>query len=221
MQSKLVSSVLAVAAALGSTEALAQFDTMSLNFGKVEFEYRNARPGGAPFAVEVLAGERGGVMLRPYAAHNLTFKRGQFYPADSLPQSWLGFDLEHARGGVVGDLSMVIDQSEADSGTGPGVGPGGGPHIRVFSGSAGVGASTHGGGAMFSFGDGSVRFVRDSVDVTLRGEPASLFNRPGAGEPLEARLPVPQPGQTLKLTLRVTDDRGAQTRIPIVIQRND
>lgn len=211
MQSRMFPSLLALAAALGSTEALAQVDSFSLNFGKIEYEYRSARTGGLPFAIDLVLGEQGSVALRPNIAHNLTFKRGQFFPADPLPQAWLGFELSHMRTGRIGDLSVMLDQR----------GGGGGPHVKVFNGNEASGASAHTGGVQILMSDGSVRFIRDSIDVTLRGEPASLFNQPGPGEPLEARLPTPAPGQTLMLTLRITDDRGARTQIPVRIRNGD
>jgi hypothetical protein len=212
MQSTLFPRLVLLAAAFGSADALAQVDSFSLNFEKIRYEYRNSHTGGVPFALDIVVGDAGEVSLRPYSTHNLTFKRGQFYPADPLPATWLGFDLERSRGGRSGELSILIDQSDA--------GTGGGPQVKVFDGTRSAGASVHTGGVQVLLGDGSVRFVRDSLDVTLRGEPAAMFNRPGPGEPLEAYLPVPQSGQTLSLTLRVMDDRGARTEIPVQIQRS-
>lgn len=211
MQSRLLQSLLVVAAALGSGEVMAQVDSFSLNFSKIQYEYRSARTGGLPFALEVVAGENGHVALRTDFAHNLTFKRGQFDPADPLPQAWLGFELSHLRAGRLGALGVMLDQG----------GSGGGPHVRVLDGHRMGGASVHAGGVQFALADGSVRFVRDAADVSLHGEPASLFNRPGPGEPLEARLPTPAPGQTLSLILRIRDDRGGRTELPVVIRRDD
>jgi hypothetical protein len=53
----------------------------------------------------------------------------------------------------------------------------------------------------------------------LVGRPAALFNTPGPGEPLVARLPTPAPGETLDLVLEVhTSEAG--TLIPVKIKHN-
>lgn len=68
-------------------------------------------------------------------------------------------------------------------------------------------------------GDGSVRFVRDSVNAQLRGEPTALFNQPVVGKPLEARLPTPAVGRSIRLKLVVTDNHDARTSLPVQISR--
>lgn len=192
--------------------AQAQVDTMSLNFGKVEFEYRAARTGGVPFALDLVVGEQGSADLRLGSGQSLRFRQGQFHPVEPLAQSWLGFEVG-GRMGALGQLMIGIDQS------GTAASAGGGPHVRILDGSTGEVAAAHAGGAHVLMGDGSVRFITDSVETTLQGAPASLFNRPGPGEPLEARLPTPQPGQTIELLLKIWDDRGASTQMPVRISR--
>lgn len=189
-------------------QAQAQVDTLSLNFGKIEYEYRADRAGGIPFALDLVVGENGSAELRLAAGQSLRFQHGQFHPVEPLAQSWLGFEVG-GRMGASGQLLVGIDQS--------GSAAGGGPQIRVIDGSNGQAASAHSGGVHVLMGDGSVRFITDSVDTTLQGAPASLFNRPGPGEPLEARLPTPQAGQTIELVLKIWDDRGASTQMPVRI----
>ena len=53
----------------------------------------------------------------------------------------------------------------------------------------------------------------------LHGAPASLFNQPRPGEALEARLPTPAPGQMIELVLKIWDDRGASSELPVRIRR--
>lgn len=215
MQHRFVRCLIAAAAALFACHVQAQVDSLSLNFGKIDYEYRNTRTGALPFALDIVVGNEGSVALRPNAAHDFSFKRGTFHTAEALPQAWLGFDFEHRGGRRVGLLDVGIDQSASGSSAG------GGPHIKIFDGTTRSGASVHTGGVQMSLGDGSVHFIRDSVDVTLRGSPAQYFNRPGPGEPLEAYLPTPAEGETIELRLSVSDDRGARTLLPVRIARGD
>jgi prepilin-type processing-associated H-X9-DG protein len=192
-------------------DAHAQADQFSLNFTEIKIEYRAARPGALPLMLDLVHGEQGQITVRSASAHDITLKRGSFFPADPLPEAWLFFDLSTDRGGT-GALTLGIDQSAGTAGSG-------GPQVKVFDGSGTRGASLHVGGAQVLMGDGSVRFMRDARDVRLRGEPAALFNQPGPGEALEARLPTPAVGQTIELTLIVSDDRGASMRMPVRIAR--
>jgi hypothetical protein len=195
-----------------ASAAHAQSDSFSLNFSKIEYNYDAIRTGGLPFELELVHGEEGSVTLRPVGSHNLTLKRGLFYPADPLPQSWLGFEMAEKRGQIAGVLNIGIDQSTDQSGTGPGAEP----HIRILDGGNGA---VQTGSTSVLMGDGSVRFIRNSPDVRLWGAPAALFNDPGPGEPLEARLPTPAPGQTIELQLKVMDDQGASMMLPVRISR--
>jgi prepilin-type processing-associated H-X9-DG protein len=199
------------AAAFIGTNVQAQTDHFSLNFEEIVVDYHSARPGALPFALDLVHGEHGAIRLRPISTHNLTFKRGQFYPADPQPESWLFFDMQASRGGAVGLLAIGIDQSAGTAG--------GGPHVRVFDGVAGGASTVHIGGAHVLMGDGSVRFINHSVDVSLCGEPKELFNSPGPGEPLEARLPTPAVRQTIELKLTVSDNHGASMTLPVRIRR--
>ena len=56
----------------------------------------------------------------------------------------------------------------------------------------------------------------------LVGRPAALFNTPGSGEPLVARLPMPAPGEALDLVLEVhaVPSSEAGTLIPVRIKHN-
>jgi hypothetical protein len=56
----------------------------------------------------------------------------------------------------------------------------------------------------------------------LVGRPAALFNTPGPGEPLVARLPAPAPGEALDLVLEVhaVPSSEAGTLIPVRIKHN-
>jgi len=211
MRHMLVFRTLALAAACMAAEARAQTDQFSLNFQKVTFDYRNAQTGALPFALDLVHGEQGEITVRSASAHDITLKRGSFFAADPLPEAWLFFDVKTARGGP-GVLTLGIDQSTASS-------IGGGPQVKVLSGDASQGTALHVGGVQVLMGDGSVRFVRDAIDVRLSGKPAELFNRPGPGEPLEARLPTPAVGQTIELVLIVADDRGTSMRLPVRIAR--
>ncbi len=200
-----------LAAGCFAVQAQAQMDSFSLNFEEIKIEYHSTQTGSLPFALDLVHGEDGAVRLRPIGTHNLTFKRGQFFPADPLPESWLYFDMDSTRNGMAGQLAVGIDQSAGAAG--------GGPHVKVFDGRGGSSAGVHAGGAQVLMGDGSVRFVRDSVNVQLRGEPTALFNQPGPGEPLVAQLPTPAVGQTIRLKLVVTDNHGASTSLPVQISR--
>jgi prepilin-type processing-associated H-X9-DG protein len=200
-----------IAAAFAGTEASAQVDQMSFNFGEITAEYRAARTGAVPFALDFTAGESGSIAIRPFGGHGLTFKRGVFAHPDPLPEAWLYFDLQRTRTRSAGLLAVGILQ-----------GPGGtqeGPHVRVFDSPSSGGSGVHAGGANFAMADGSVRFMRDSSDVRLYGQPAELFNQPRRGEPLEARLPTPEPGQVIDLLLTIGDDRGARMDMPVRISR--
>ena len=211
---RFLQSLLLAAGCLAGT-AQAQVDTLTLNYTKVEWTYSAAQTGALPFALEVVMGEDGSVALLPISGHNVTLKRGQFYPTDPVPQSWLSFELAGPRGQPpAGVLDIVVDQSADQTPAGPG----GGPHIKIFDGSNGS-ASVHTGSAHVLFGDGSVRFIRDSPEVRLSGAPAALFNNPGPGQPLEAHLPTPAPGQTIELKLKIMDDRGASMMLPVKISR--
>lgn len=211
---RFLQSILLAAGCLAGA-AHAQVDTLSLNYTKAEWTYRAAQTGALPFSLELVVGEEGSVAVLPTHGHNLSFKRGQFFPADPLPQSWLSFELDGPRGQTgAGVLDIVVDQSADQTRAGAT----GGPHIKVFDASNGS-TSVRAGGANFLFGDGSVRFIRDSIDVRLWGSPAALFNNPGPGEPLEAHLPTPAPGQTIALELKIMDDRGASTMLPVKISR--
>jgi prepilin-type processing-associated H-X9-DG protein len=211
---RLIGSIVLVGSCLAGV-AQAQVDNFSLNFSKIEYSYHASRTGALPFSLDLVLGEEGSVALRPIGGHNLTFKRGQFYPGP-VPQSWLGFEMAGPRDSAgLGVLDVLIDQSsDAAAGT-----PLPGPHVKVFNGSDGGVGAVYTGGANFAFGDGSVKFIRDSIDVRLWGAPAHLFNTPGPGEPLEARLPEPAPGQTIELQLKVMDDRGASMMLPVRISR--
>ncbi len=192
--------------------AHAQTDSFSLNFGKIEYSYDASRTGGLPFELELVHGKEGSVALLPAGSHNVELKRGVFFPADPLPQSWLSFEMVAPRGLIAGVLNIGIDQSTDQSGTTVGAGP----RIQIFNGSNGA---VQTGGTQVLMGDGSVRFVRNSPDVRLWGAPAALFNNPGPGEPLEAFLPTPAPGQTIELQLKVMDDQGASMMLPVRISR--
>ena len=212
---RFLQSILLAAGCLAGA-AHAQVDSFSLSHTKVEWTYSNARTGPLPFALELVHGTEGSVALLPVRSHNVTLKRGQFYPADPLPQSWLSFELTGPRDQAVGALDMVIDQTGSETGSGLG----GGPHIQIFKASNGSSSvRSGGGGANVAFADGSVKFIRNSPGVRLWGAPAALFNNPGPGEPLEARLPTPAPGQTIELELKVMDDRGASMMLPVRISR--
>ncbi|MGQ0799639.1 MAG: H-X9-DG-CTERM domain-containing protein [Pseudomarimonas sp.] len=200
-----------LAAACLAADAQAQTDQFSLNFEKIRFEYHNAHTGALPFALDLVHGDRGEVTVRSASAHDITLKRGSFFAADPLPEAWLFFDVGTVRGGP-GVLTLGMDQSAAGT-------AGGGPQVKVFAGSSSQGASLHVSGTQVLMGDGSVRFLRDAIDVRLSGQPSALFNQPRAGEALEARLPTPAIGQTINLLLIVSDDRGASMRLPVRITR--
>lgn len=204
--------VLLLIAMCFGANAQAQVDSFSLNFEEIKVEYHSANAGALPFALDLVHGEDGSISLRPIGAHNLTFKRGQFYLADPLPESWLFFDMDSSRQGRVGQLAIGVEQSTGSAG--------GGPHVKVFDGRVGSAPSVLAGGANVLMGDGSVRFIRDSVNVLLRGEPEALFNQPGPGEPLEARLPTPAVGQTIELNLVISDNLGASSTLPVRIRRH-
>ncbi|MCB1636346.1 MAG: hypothetical protein KDI51_17295 [Xanthomonadales bacterium] len=205
----LVALFLIPAALLSSAPVQAQVDQITLNFGQIRYDYVAARPGALPFSLDLVVGEQGSLALNAARGQTLRFQSGQFFPVDPLAQSWLNFELAD-RMGPLGQLSVAIDQRGSSS-------AGGSPHIRVFDGQTGQSAGTHAGGANFLLADGSVRLLGQSADVTLRGAPASLFNQPGPGEPLEAHLPTPAPGQTIELMLKIWDDRGASTQLPVRI----
>ncbi len=205
MKMLLVASWLGLWALAGPAEA--QVEQLSLNFSKIEFDYRPAQSGDLPLALDVVVGHQGSATLRFAPGQQLNFQQAQFHPAQPA-QAWLGFELRE-RGSAQGQLLVGVDQ-EIDS-----AGPGGGPHVKILD-VNGI-QSLHSGGANVALGDGSVRFIRDSVDIHLYGAPASLFNQPGPGEPLVARLPSPAPGQTIELVLKVWDDRGASTALPVRI----
>jgi len=202
---------LVIAAACIGAEAQAQTDQFSLNFEKIRFEYRNAQTGALPFALDLVHGEQGEITVRSASAHDITLKRGSFFPADPLPESWLFFNVGTVRGGP-GLLTLGIDQSTSAS-------VGGGPQVKVLSGDSAQGTALTMSGMQVLMGDGSVRFLRDDARVRLSGQPAALFNRPGTGQPLEARLPTPAVGQVIELMLIVADDRGASMRLPVRISR--
>ena len=205
-----VLAVLSLSWLVGSA-AQAQVDTMSLNFGKIEFEYRSERTGVVPLGLDLALGEEGSLRVYTRDDHSVQMQYAQF-PAEPLPQAWLDFAVR-GRDGLAGHLLTVIDQQQADAQVG-----GAGPHVRVIDARDG-GSAVHTGGVNASFQDGSVRFIRDSVDVALHGAPASLFNQPRPGEALEARLPTPAPGQTIELVLKIWDDRGASSEVPVRVSR--
>ena len=189
--------------------AKAQVDYFSMHFEEIKFEYANARSGPVPFRLDLVLGEDGTVDILPFRGHDLVFDAAQFHSADPQPESWLHFEMESSRPGARGLLSIGIDLFRSR---------GGGPHIEVLDGSSTSGRSAHVGGAHFLLADGSVRFANDSAAVRLSGAPAALFNRPAPGEPLEATLPTPAPGQTIELNLSVWDDRGARMTMPVRIR---
>lgn len=198
------------AATCVGAHAHAQVDSFSLNFGEIRLDHQAVRPGGVPFALDIVHGENSSVSLRPIGIHHVTLKRGVIHPADPAPQSVLFFETKDARGGTAGLLTLDVDQSSGSSGS---------VHFAFMDGSVRGVPSLHVGGVNVLLGDGSVRFLSNSADVRLSGEPAELFNQPGPGEPLEAILPVPAPGQTIQLTLKVMDDRGESMSMPVRIAR--
>ncbi|MEO1085062.1 MAG: hypothetical protein AAFY88_12540, partial [Acidobacteriota bacterium] len=63
-----------------------------------------------------------------------------------------------------------------------------------------------------------LRIAPQSQTERLRGEPATLFNSPLAGEDLILDLPALNPGSTFEVELIVTGSENTGTRIPIVIK---
>ena len=141
---------------------------------------------------------------------------------------------QHAADGVP-ELATLTMQAQAAV---PAAGGGGGGNIIVFD---IVDSFVEGGIHCGPPGTGCDIIVFDIVDsfagsgaalLELRfeakpgellvGRPAALFNTPGPGEPLMARLPTPDPGEALDVVLEVhaMPSSEAGTLIPVRIKHN-
>jgi hypothetical protein len=199
---------MALTLSMSAREAVAQVDQFALNFEEIKITYATGSSAELPFRTELTLGADGSghALLRTYKATDVTFKRGTFYPADTLAQTTLEMALDPADSSWIGSGSLLLDSAHPAGGAGG--------HVKVFNGSTDRRQPT----------DDIEVFVprvrRGSVvelrfmpvrGAQLQGQPASAFNRPRAGEALIARLPTPPADTGIKVYVDVVYNHSAQT----------
>ncbi|MBK8284193.1 MAG: hypothetical protein IPK97_04595 [Ahniella sp.] len=184
-------------------------ESMTLNFEEIKVEHHAGASLSSPFAIDIVvdAQAQPKVVFRPLRVYNVTLKRGIVASDQSPSFTELTFALNDPQLGesAWGELTIVM--------------PHGDP----------VGASAQ---ALSKFGTGTLvlnvtnTYVRDHIELTFQpragatlfGQPAHWFNRPGSGEDLVARVPIPAAGGSMTSTLQVSAGRQSFT-VPISIKR--
>lgn len=191
-------------AALGllASTAIAQampMESLSLNFTKITFVYREQKPdAGLPFHLELTRTPAGGVeaIAKMHKATDVTLKRGVIGSA-SMPGSLeLAVQSRTPAGDVDGDgLADIIT----------GAGAGGGPHVKALDGTTDSGQRTSHLALSLPPGElpaaGFELRFQPLDGARVSGFPAHLFNRPAPGEPLVGLIKPALLGEGKKVTI--------------------
>jgi hypothetical protein len=188
---------LALALMLAAGAAEAQVASMTLQWSQMAVTHETVagQPVAGVFEVDRFADAVQGT-FRPFRAGDITLKRGQFYPADPLPQTLLLFDIVERTGrqAMLGSLAVsALHGGEGAEG-----------HVRVAEGLRGGGPRTVVFGGATAGPPAPLELVVQPVaGAQLGGEPAALFNRPARGEALVARIPPPAADSGVKVFIDV------------------
>jgi hypothetical protein len=200
---------------LHATELRARsIESLSLNFERVAFDYVPMSDAALPFGLEITIHGDDRVELRlpgVAGASDVTLKRGIVGAASADDHLEFSYRSRPLQSPEIGRLGMhVIDAGRIDVEV-----------LDAVASGAPVGSDT----LRFQL---QRRDLGDRIELTfvgregqiLTGSPAAVFGPRGTGKTIAAVLLAPPAGSEIELMLRVTDQHGGGTLIPIKIKHN-
>jgi hypothetical protein len=212
-----------------AVEAQVPIHRMSLNFTQIQIEYTPKRDA-VPFGIDLTLHADGllsGQLSRLWKATDVTLKRGIVGQVGEDARVVLtGTVAVDAPGGGAALGRLVVDLSGALSDASR-AGDAVTFALPPWTKPAADEADDLGALMTFVMPDGAAELAQFHLRFEARpgeqlvGRPAALFNTPGPGEPLIARLPQLAPGEALDLVLVITNTGGSGgTLIPIRVKHN-